>query len=861
MSRLGSVNDGPWPLQVIPAHDDDTFVRLAYLPDGRRVVTGSEDGTVKVWNLENGGQEGTSMEHERGCMNGLAVTRDGTKIISSDEEGIKVWDVESHKLVREWTCSEGYPEIAISPDDQFVAVGNQTVVKIYSMEGGHVNQSIDVDAFIRSMSFSPNGDKLACGINHDIQVYDVRTGALILGPLKGHNRDIKRVLWSRDGDRLFSASGDKTIRCWNSDMGEQIGHPWASHSEEVYFLSLSPDGSILASASEDKTVRFWDATIGDPIGQHLHHDGSVRVVSFSPSGEFVASVSGGKLHLWQVPWRSSVTLPGIDYKLASLRMRTSPEQAEELRRAYALNDHPTREQRQELADKISMRLQSVTKWFQNQPASTLDISAHPAQRQLSSSGDSPLLSLRSHHLWLMTREHESRQNARKRGKRSGVSTKGANPHEQKVSSGSSVYDDDDAMDLVYEVEQQPDPASPIIHSTLPHSRPASFLAEEPLCETSSLNTNFPPPPDLTRYITKVDDQYVAGGGFGDVYRCCGKGISIRVRNRWRCKRKICQDASSRARNWRRLDHMNIVPFLGVAYGFGMRDAMSLVSLWMPNESLHRFLVKYHDNLDLGHRLRFLLDIANGLQYLHSLAIVHGDLNCNNVLLDADYTARLADFGYASLVGIIPEALTYLRRSTARPGALRWIAPEQVDEDEACKRTTKSDIWSFGCITLQGSWMDTDSTPALILLQVLSGKEPWSEVRGDSAVVLRLARGQKPRRPESRTLDDSHWNFIQDCWSPIEERPAIGVITPTIERFLNRRPQSRPLSDLIKSRPIQVDSFVDMSSSLRQVILESSMISVDVFDKDSQKRYKHLITNITVMLTILSIMTISRSLVL
>ena len=50
-------------------------------------------------------------------------------------------------------------------------------------------------------------------------------------------------------------------------------------------------------------------------------------------------------------------------------------------------------------------------------------------------------------------------------------------------------------------------------------------------------------------------------------------------------------------------------------------------------------------------------------------------------LEGDYTARLADFGYASFkVGNIPEALAYLQRSTARPGALRWIAPEQVDPD-------------------------------------------------------------------------------------------------------------------------------------------------------------------------------------
>jgi len=57
--------------------------------------------------------------------------------------------------------------------------------------------------------------------------------------------------------------------------------------------------------------------------------------------------------------------------------------------------------------------------------------------------------------------------------------------------------------------------------------------------------------------------------------------------------------------WRRLDHINVVPFLGIAYGFGMRGAMSLVSLWMPNGSLHHFLAKCDHNLGLGHRLRLV----------------------------------------------------------------------------------------------------------------------------------------------------------------------------------------------------------------------------------------------------------------
>ena len=73
-----------------------------------------------------------------------------------------------------------------------------------------------------------------------------------------------------------------------------------------------------------------------------------------------------------------------------------------------------------------------------------------------------------------------------------------------------------------------------------------------------------------------------------------------------------------------------------------------------------------------------------------------------MLLDEDYTARLTDFGFASLAGNISEALIYLQRSTATPGALRWRAPEQVDPEETFSRTTKTDIYSFGCVALQES---------------------------------------------------------------------------------------------------------------------------------------------------------------
>ncbi|KAI9573319.1 WD40-repeat-containing domain protein [Boletus coccyginus] len=292
-------NDGSLPSPVISGRDHYMHW-LEYLPDGQRVVTGSRDGTVQVWNLESGQQDGAPMKHQVPMTN-LVVTRDGTKIVSSDEDGrIKVWDVESHKLVKEWTHPERHFKVSISPDDRLIAAGSWNVA-IYTMEGGHVD-SVEVGDIIWSMCFSPCGDKLACGTIFGTCVYDVNSGMLILGPL---DRSVT-VLWSHDGSRLFSGSVGGTICSWNSNTGQQIGHPWTGHTGTIRSLSLSPDGSILASASWDKTIRFWNATTGDPIGKHLQHNEAVYAVCLFPSGEFVALGEDGKIFLREVPCLNSV---------------------------------------------------------------------------------------------------------------------------------------------------------------------------------------------------------------------------------------------------------------------------------------------------------------------------------------------------------------------------------------------------------------------------------------------------------------------------------------------------------------------------------------------------------------------------
>ncbi|KAG8218109.1 kinase-like domain-containing protein [Butyriboletus roseoflavus] len=330
----------------------------------------------------------------------------------------------------------------------------------------------------------------------------------------------------------------------------------------------------------------------------------------------------------------------------------------------------------------------------------------------------------------------------------------------------------------------------------------------------SLRVTSPYPLDLTNYIVKIQDQYVeGGGGFGDVYKCqlkSGSGTREVAVKAFRFKFTFGGEGIDRSAKifcrelnvWKRLSHNNIVPFLGIAHGFGMRNSTSLVSLWMPNGTLQNFLVNYDNRLVNTHRLHLLMDIANGLHYLHSFTdppIVHGDLNSNNVLLDADYTARLADFGYASLVGANSEALAHLSPMESR--SFRWIVPEQVlsDSEGRFQKTLKSDIYSFGNIALQARPHGMNVGPFLIHPQVLSGKQPWSEIHNDTSVVICLAQGRKPERPKSRVIDDRHWELIKVCWSSVpEDRPTSEGVVSTIQKFPDYHSYTQPIRDLMVS---------------------------------------------------------------
>ncbi|KAF5356371.1 hypothetical protein D9758_009470 [Tetrapyrgos nigripes] len=143
--------------------------------------------------------------------------------------------------------------------------------------------------------------------------------------------------------------------------------------------------------------------------------------------------------------------------------------------------------------------------------------------------------------------------------------------------------------------------------------------------------------------------------------------------------------------WHRLEHPNIVTFLGTSYHMSGRPA--LVLPWFSNGCAPEYL-RRNPHVD---RLQLILDVARGLHYLHTKkpSIVHGDLKGNNILITDDGRATLSDFGLAQVIEQIclPQCPEYT--PSGGVGPIRWQAPEFLQDDTGHPKMP-GDIWSFGC---------------------------------------------------------------------------------------------------------------------------------------------------------------------
>jgi len=275
---------------------------VAFSPDGAWLASGSDDSTVKRWDIK-GTRRITTFKGHSGAVGGLCVSPDGRRIASASVDGtVKLWDVEHIKPEARILAGHKKPitSVTFSPDGTTLASASEDgTIRLWDLaaEGGLRTLEAGRDT-VSSVAFSPDGKRLASGNwDHTVTLWDVRTGK-VTAVLEGHKAEVRDVQFSPDGKLVASAGWDGTVKIRDAASGEEM-QSFEGHKAEVQCVAFSPDGRRVASCAKDNTVRVWDVRTGREIATLRGHTHWVRAVAYSPDGRLIASAGDDNLvKLW-----------------------------------------------------------------------------------------------------------------------------------------------------------------------------------------------------------------------------------------------------------------------------------------------------------------------------------------------------------------------------------------------------------------------------------------------------------------------------------------------------------------------------------------------------------------------------------
>jgi WD40 repeat protein len=307
----------------LPATDRDVILAMAYMPDGKALMSLAHGGVFRIEEIASGA-ELVRREFPRD---------EGTLVLSPDGNVVAIWTGANTRKLYLWDRRDGTAprelkvprervgSLAFSPNGQaLVACGDfESFVYEWDVATGDLRNEIALrdDITPAGLAFTPDGRTIAVTDSGNQRGKNFNGGVLLLE--RGTGKLVRElptpgvqaihVACSPDG-RWLAASGGVGVHVWDVQTGEEVAVGSAGHQNEISQIVTAP-GGLIATASLDHTVRLWDAATGTER-RRLAHGNWVPAIAVSPDGRFLASSSlDDSVRLWDLPDGKEVyKLPG-----------------------------------------------------------------------------------------------------------------------------------------------------------------------------------------------------------------------------------------------------------------------------------------------------------------------------------------------------------------------------------------------------------------------------------------------------------------------------------------------------------------------------------------------------------------------
>ena len=285
-------------LWTFASHGDRDYA-VAVSLNGKRLATGG-NLTAKLWSLENG-QELLTLTGHTAPVRSLAFSADGKRLLTgSRDDTVRLWDTATGRALWTWKIAGGVRAVTFLPDGSpLVATGEELTLHIGDVRTGREQGSARLGVRVSCLAFAADGRRLITGSTDGrAHIWEIAGGRQVW-EFHGHSAAVTAVAFSPDGSQAVTAGAELTLRFWDTGSGRDL-RVLRGHEQPVESLAFSPDGRRLLTASRDRTAKLWDLASGQELNTFRGHADVLTGAGFLPDGLCAVTASlDGTAKLWR----------------------------------------------------------------------------------------------------------------------------------------------------------------------------------------------------------------------------------------------------------------------------------------------------------------------------------------------------------------------------------------------------------------------------------------------------------------------------------------------------------------------------------------------------------------------------------